>query len=146
MRRRARFPPVMVAVLVAAKVPKGRQCSSPHDCAGTASTTCTLDKTSGKKYCLCRDGLPPVNSKCAVVPTGRLTMSCQRGGDGDFDSFKREIRNSHFLCHSTPHPTVPGVTAMTRQSIGLPTALPGSGEAARGLSPLLLAPLAQAER
>ena len=41
---------------------------------------------------------------------------------------------------------VPGVTAMTRQSIGLPTALPGSGEAARGPSPLPLAPLAQAER
>lgn len=74
---RVRFHPVMVAVLVAAKVPKGRQCSSQQDCAGTASTTCTLDKASGKKYCLCRDGLPPVNSKCAVIPTGRLSMSCQ---------------------------------------------------------------------
>lgn len=68
-----RFHPVMVAVLVAAKVPKGRSCSSQQDCAGTATTTCVLDKTSGKKHCLCRDGNPPVNSKCAVIPTGRLS-------------------------------------------------------------------------
>ena len=41
---------------------------------------------------------------------------------------------------------VPGVTAHTLQSIGLPTALPGLEEAARGLSPSPLVPLAHAER
>ena len=42
---------------------------------------------------------------------------------------------------------VPGVSEFTGQSIGLPTALPGSGEAARGLSPLpSIVPLAQAGR
>ncbi|XP_052123583.1 uncharacterized protein LOC113214102 [Frankliniella occidentalis] len=49
------------------KVPKGRPCSSNSDCAGTG-TSCQLMPADGKKHCLCKDGTPPINAKCAVVP------------------------------------------------------------------------------
>ncbi|KAK3922670.1 Prolow-density lipoprotein receptor-related protein 1 [Frankliniella fusca] len=61
------------------KVPKGRICNGHADCAGTG-TTCQLLPADGKKHCLCKDGTPPINAKCAVVPVAP-GKSCKEHSD-----------------------------------------------------------------
>ena len=88
------------------------------------------------RRCAARTKSPCDNSEAsASVPWYILSIRLRRQGSGTMDSvgtIEAHITPLRDLCAKT---RVPGASEFTGQSIGLPTALPESGEAARGPSP-----------